>query len=174
MRLRFYHIVLILAFLSFFSCSKELSYEGGAPLTGNPLPPPDSTGQASSKDTMYATIGGQKWVAANISANALSFSSTLVITGSSLTGLPTVGLNLSSSITPAGSPYDLGPVTSNNYGLYLLSATNVLTSTTGQLTILENNGVTKRVRGNFNFQAVNPTNMQTAQLDSGYFSVQVQ
>src|SRR5579871_200328 len=129
MRMRFFHIFLVFAFLSFFSCSKELSYEGGTPITGNPTPPPDSTtGQDGGKDTMYATIGGQKWVAASISADTLPFVASLVITGSSQTGPPAVGLNLSLSVNPAGSPYDLGPMTGSNYGLYLLSATNVMVS----------------------------------------------
>ncbi len=95
MRMRFFHIFLVFAFLSFFSCSKELSYEGGTPITGNPTPPPDSTGPVSSKDSFYVSINGQKFVAQNITATAISFSSQLVITGSAITGFPTVGLTLS-------------------------------------------------------------------------------
>jgi hypothetical protein len=176
MRLRFYHIVLGFLFLSFFSCTKELSYEGGTPLTGNPTPPDStSTGPVSSKDTFYVTINGQKWVAPVITGNLLNgFPPSLAITGSSTGGAPAVAISFSADADPAGSPYTLGAGT--NSGIYILTSTSVFLSTSGQLTILENNSTTKRVRGNFNFQATDPTggSMQTQQLDAGYFSVQYQ
>src|SRR5450432_3186731 len=172
MRLRGVYIVIALVTLAFFSCQKELSYESGTLITGNPVPPPDSTA-ASSADTMRATIDNIAWVAKTVSSSVISGLSTvkqLEITGSSQNGPPAVSLQIPLAILPGG-PYAFG--ISSATGIYLPTTTTVLLSTQGQLTILENNSTTRRLRGNFQFQATDPTggNTQTDLLTKGYFSI---
>jgi len=166
MRLRGLYIVVALASLVFYSCEKEYSYEGGTLLT-----PPDSIPVVSSADTMLATVNGSGWVAQTISASA--FSGQIEITGSSLTGPPAVSLTMASTASP-GAPYAFGSTGSPYTGIYLPTTTGFLQSTSGQLTILENDSVTRRVRGNFQFLATDPTGQtaDSAELTLGYFSVQ--
>jgi hypothetical protein len=172
MRLRgLYIISLALAALAFYSCQKELSYEGGAPITGPVVPPPVPPPAVSSKDTMRATINGTPWVAQTISAPVISVFSTsnIAITGSGAAGPPAVSLNIPTSLA-VGGPYDFSA--NSVSGIYLPTTTTVLLSSTGQITILENNATTQRVRGNFQFQATDPTGTAgSASLTLGYFSV---
>lgn len=172
MRLRgLYIIVGALASLAFFSCQKELSYEGGAPITGSSGPLPDSMPPDGGADTMRATINGTLWVAHTVSSSVISGVSAIKeieITGSSPAGTPAVGLTMPGDIA-VGGPYAFG-VTSTT-GIYLPTTTNVLLSTGGQVTILENNSTTFRVRGNFQFEATNSTGTDSVKLTLGYFSV---
>ncbi len=172
MRLKgLYIISLMVAILGLFSCQKELSYEGGAPITGTPVvPPPDSTPVVSSADTMRATINGTPWVAQTVTAPVISaFSiSNIAITGSGAAGPPAVSLNIPASLA-VGGPYDF---TANGVsGIYLPTATTLSLFSTGQITILENDSTTQRIRGNFQFVATDPGMMGSASLTLGYFSV---
>jgi Family of unknown function (DUF6252) len=160
--------MMALASLAFFSCQKELSYEGGTRIT----PPPDSA--ASGADTMRATIDNNDWVAITVNSSVISgLSNTkeIEITGASQNGTPAISLQMPLDILQGG-PYAFG-ITSAT-GIYLPTSTTVLLSTQGQLTILENNSTTRRLRGNFQFQAADPTGGSTApdQLTKGYFSIQ--
>jgi hypothetical protein len=126
---------------------------------------------ASTADTMQVTIDGTPWAAQSIEAAAIS--SQTVITGSTLSGTPSVSLLLPVNVVPG--PYTLDVNTETNYiGIYNPMTTIALPSTEGTLTILENNPTTRRVRGNFQFRASDPTGMnpETDSLSNGYFSVQ--
>jgi hypothetical protein len=173
MRLKdLYIISLALAALAVCSCQKELSYEGGAPITGSSGPLPDSIPAVSSADTMRVTVNAMPWVAQTFSASIISGVSAaqeLEITGSSAAGAPTVGLVMPANLS-VGGPYDF--VINNVNGIYLPLTSTFLQSTTGQITILENNPTTLRVRGNFQFEAVDPTGaVDSVKLTLGYFSV---
>lgn len=137
------------------------------------LPYSTSFPPASQGDTMQAIIDGQNWAAKSIIASSLS--NTLIINGSALNGAQAVSLLMPLDVLPGG-PYTLNYTGFTYYGLYSPIVTTGFASTSGNLTILENDPIKKRVRGNFDFQATDPTgvNNQTYHLTSGYFSVQYQ
>ena len=137
------------------------------------LPYTNSLPAALNTDTLTVTID-TAWKAQSIISSSIS--GQLVITGSTLSGTPSVSLIFPAYIT-TGS-YALAPSNPANpsviyIGLYNPSSSVNLISQSGTLTILENNTTTGRIRGKFQFLAGDPPATQTAQLTNGYFSVQV-
>ena len=137
------------------------------------LPYSTSFPPANQGDTMYAVIEGQNWAAKSILGSSLS--NTLIINGSALNGAQAVTLMMPLDVVPGG-PYTLDYTGFTYYGLYSPVVTAGFASTSGNLTILENDPINKRVRGHFDFLASDPTNQssQTYHLTAGYFSVQYQ
>jgi hypothetical protein len=134
------------------------------------LPYTTSLPTASQGDTMNAVIDGQAWSAKSIVASNVS--NTLIINGSALNGAQAVSLLMPLGVQ-VGGPYTLDYTAFTYYGIYSPVVTQGFASTSGHLTILVNDPVSKRVKGNFDFLASDPTGMssQTHQLTSGYFSV---
>jgi hypothetical protein len=129
----------------------------------NTLPP------ASTTDTLQAVIDGSNWKANSISAQVLT--GQMVIAGSLLNGNQTVGLIIPSNITPGSYTLDF---TARTYiGLYNPTPNIALASSSGTLTILSNDTGIQRVRGNFNFQVIDPLGgpTPTHNITSGFFSV---
>ena len=96
----------------------------------------------------------------------------VAINASDSSGKKTVVLSLVDTIKPGTYSFDL----LTRSAIYTLNTTAVyaVTPGTGLLQILENNAVSKRVRGNFSFVGksfINPTD--TARLTEGYFSVEL-
>ena len=135
----------------------------------NKLPYVDSLPAATGTDSMHASIDGGSWTAQSIIASA--FSNTITIAGSYSDGSKTIGLVMPQDITPGS--YTLDYTGTTYFGTYSPSVSSGLASSSGTLQILENNNSTRRVRGNFNFTAVDPTNSsaQQYQITNGYFSV---
>lgn len=131
------------------------------------LPPSNST------DTVKADIDGQHWAAKSVLSSVIS--NILVINGSFLNGTQSVSLLMPQNIQ-AGGPYALDYTAFTYYGFYSPQVTGGFASTSGSLYILENDLANKRIRGNFDFLAADPTGQlsQTHQLTNGYFSVQYQ
>jgi len=127
--------------------------------------PPSST-----VDTMTADIDGQHWAAKSILSSTLS--NVMVLNGSFLDGTQSVSLLMPQNIV-AGGPYTLDYTGFTYYGFYSPQVSGGYASTTGHLTILQNDLTNKRIRGNFDFNAADPTGQssQTHQLTNGFFSV---
>ena len=135
---------------------ENLSY---APVT----PPGGST------DTLKVKINGVD-LKPDLAAGIIAFDQ-IAITASESGTLKSVALFFPKSVTTG--TYDIGSaILGATYsGIYNASATLYMASESGKLTILEHNTSTKRIRGNFEFKAVEFAGTQTAQLTSGYFSV---
>jgi hypothetical protein len=135
------------------------------------LPYASSLPPANTGDTITASIDGVAWSGESIVA--ASFSGQITINGSNLNASQAVGLVMPQNVTP-GASYTLDYTGFTHFGLYYPLPTVGLASSSGTLTILENNSVTHRIRGNFSFKAVNPQKPTdlTHQLTNGYFSVQ--
>jgi Family of unknown function (DUF6252) len=125
---------------------------------------------SSSADTMLALIDGANWAGQSITAEAVG--SQLAISGSELNGSQTVSLIMPLNIAPGS--YTLNYTGGTYIGLYNPTPTIPLASTSGTLTILQNNSATQQVSGNFQFQATDPLGNGNSphQISSGYFSVQ--
>lgn len=121
---------------------------------------------AKATDTFNVKIDNADWVGKSITS--FTRDSTLVITASELNLSKTVALAMRSDII-AGT-YDLD-LSSKYFGQYNPSFTSSFRSQSGKLTIIEHNKVTKRIRGNFNFKAIDLVGPSSAQLTLGYFSV---
>lgn len=133
------------------------------------LPPSSTT------DTLKASIDGNAWTGNTIEATVTS--GQLSIIGASSDGSQTIGLLLPATAT-AGS-YALDGSNPSYLGAYTQVANSTstgLVSTKGNLTILENNGSTHRIRGSFQFTAADPTGASTTThaISSGVFSVTYQ
>jgi hypothetical protein len=123
---------------------------------------------ANNGDTMRCTINGTPWVGQSIMASILS--PALAINGSDLNGNQSVSLIFPLNSTPGSYPMSISGLV--YFGIYTPSATSALSSSSGTLTILQNDVVNKRVRGTFFFDATYPgLNATTDHLTSGYFSV---
>ena len=133
------------------------------------LPYSNTLPAANGTDTLQARIDGTDWSGKSISAESIS--GQLAISGSLLDGSQSVSLVMPADITKGTYPLDFTGLT--YIGLYSPTPRSLLASTTGTLTILENNTTTQRIRGNFQFTAADPLGLQTTQhkLTNGYFSV---
>ncbi|HXB92155.1 MAG TPA: DUF6252 family protein [Puia sp.] len=129
----------------------------------NTQPPPNTT------DTLQAIIDGSNWKANTISAQTLT--NQLIIAGSLTNGNQSVGLIMPSAVA-AGS-YTLDFTGRTYIGLYNPTPNIALASSSGTLTILSNDVLNRRIRGNFNFQVIDPLGgpTPTHDLTSGFFSV---
>lgn len=141
-----------------------------------------SQASVSSDDTLQATIDGGKWSALII--QAADIANQLIIKGSNVSGTQTLGLNMPTNITPG--QYTLDYTTYTYFGAYSPSPNIVLASappsastTPGVLEILENDAVSRRIKGTFSFTAVDPSDPQglttpPKQVTAGFFNVTYQ
>jgi len=152
--------------------SKQLQFTNGVfrklPYT-SALPP------ASDNDTLKAAIDGGNWVAQSIDAAVVS--SQLIINGSNLSATQYIGLSMPANIVPGQYTLDYRGYT--YYAAYVPSPNVALASSEGTLEILENDVANRRIRGNFTFKAVDPTDPQglstpPRQVTNGFFAVTYQ
>jgi hypothetical protein len=140
MRIRTIHIVLLLTILSFFSCTKEYSYEGG---------PPQPQGD------FRAMIDGVQWMASDTAEGATILAGLINISGVS-TDNKQVSLTLDDTVTGV---YILDQLTSS-LGSYIdHDSSNVYAFTTNQgadttqaggtVTVTEIDKVNKTISGTF-------------------------
>jgi hypothetical protein len=135
--------------------------------TGIAVVPPPTNGL---KDTVQATIDGNKFFATDVEASITGAppAEQLLIAGFS--GTQDVGLYLPPNIT-AGT-YNLDFATGQYIGIYNPDpATTLLSQTGGTLTIISNNTTTKRIQGTFSFTATPTGSGVPANLTLGYFAV---
>jgi hypothetical protein len=127
--------------------------------------PPSSSG-----DTMTADIDGQHWAAKSIISSSIS--NVLIINGSFLNGTQSVSLLMPGGVQ-AGGPYPLDYSGFTYYGFYSPQISGGFASASGNLTILLNDVTNKRIRGNFDFLATDPTGQstETHRLTNGFFSM---
>jgi hypothetical protein len=135
----------------------------------NKIPYTTSLPPASSTDSFNVTIADTAWVAPSISSSTSMNS--LEIVGTSLDGSRSVGLYFPQNITPG--TYSLSYLTGTYLGIYIPTpGVTLLSDTSGTLTILQNNTATRRVRGNFQFSAIDLSgNTPSVLLTKGFFSV---
>jgi len=135
------------------------------------LPYTSSLPAANKTDTMHAVIDGENWMARSIQASSIS--NTLIINGSALNGSQAISLLVPFDIAPGG-PYLFDYMQFTYTGVYSPVINSTYGSASGTLNILENDPVTGRIRGNFEFLAADPTfqTPKTYQVSNGYFSVQ--
>lgn len=139
------------------------------------LPYTSTLPPASSTDTLKATIEGGNWSAQSIDAAVIS--NQLIISGANLTGTQSLGLSMPADIIPGQYPMDY--TTFTYYGAYTPAPNIGLASASGTLEILENDVPNRRIRGNFSFKAVDPTDPQglntpPRQVTAGFFAVTYQ
>lgn len=129
----------------------------------------DSLSASNGSDTLTVAINGTNWTAQNIIASGLT--GQLIVNGSTVNGAQAVSLIMPLSVTPGS--YTLDYTTQNYIGAYTQAPSIYLVSAGGTLTILENNASTHRIRGNFQFEAIDPMGVNSSQsLTNGYFSIQ--
>ena len=132
------------------------------------LPYSNSLPPASSTDTLTVKIGGVPFTAASIAAPIISGS--LFVQGAASNGTSFVGLYMPQNVQPG--TYTLDFFGGTFIGQYSPDPNTILVSQgKGTLTIIENNTTTKRIKGNFSFEASDVSNTQTVLLTEGYFSV---
>ena len=154
MKRRAIYFPVLVALMSLFSCSKELSREGSNP---------------NSADTFRATIDGSPWTAESI--YGLAFTGILTVTAYRPDGTLAMSISMPENITPG--TYTLDYSAGAYTALYLPGGTpTVLASSTGSLVILENDMGKKHIKGNFQFQASVLTSIPASgsQITDGYFS----
>ena len=120
-----------------------------------------------STDTFKVKVEGVDFP--TYSVIGLNLMNTLSLTVNNQAGSKTIGLVMPSDVK-AGT-YKFSPAEMEFYGQYNVSASTYLVAYAGTLTILEHNTATKRVKGNFNFEAKELTGEEKANLTEGYFSV---
>jgi hypothetical protein len=136
-----------------------------------PVEPPSTGGpggQTGGGDTLKVKLNGADM---NISVVAgISASGVITIVGTETATSRSVGLVIPANITPG--QYNIGSLGATYMGTYNSSSTQYLVSESGKLTITEHNTATKRIRGSFEFKAVEVTGgNQSAQLTAGYLSL---
>ncbi len=102
----------------------------------------------------------------------ISSSGTIAINAADSLGNKSVALTFKDTVRPGSYTFNL----INQSGVYTLNSTNAYIPTigTGLLQIIENNAISKRVRGNFSFVGKNAANpSDSARLTEGYFSVEL-
>ncbi len=113
-------------------------------------------------DTFRVKVDGAAFAYTSLSLNTIG--ANFSITAAQGAGISSVNLILASNLTPGA--YTMG---ADYLGFYAVGA-NVYTGTTGNLTILENNTTTRRIRGNFDFNGTSGTPPDVA-LTEGYFAM---
>lgn len=133
------------------------------------LPYTISLPPSSSKDTLTANIDNVSWIGQSISSTVIS--GQLAISGSALNGSEAVTLLMPSNTTVGSYPLIFNGST-YYMGIYNPTPSQSLVSTSGNLTILEVNTATSRIRGNFQFVGTDVLGSgTTSQINNGYFSV---
>jgi Family of unknown function (DUF6252) len=124
---------------------------------------------SSQKDTLTANIDNASWTGQSISSTVIS--GQLAISGSALDGSEAITLLMPSNST-AGSYPLIFSGSAYYMGIYNPTPSQSLVSTSGNLTILEINTATSRIRGNFQFLGTDVLGSgATSQISNGYFSV---
>ena len=123
--------------------------------------------QANAKDTFRVKIDGTAFPVYSISAFNLYNMITLTVNDQAVA--KTVGISMPSDVK-AGS-YDFSPFGPDFIGQYNPNSTTYLSATSGKITILEHNVSSKRIKGNFNFEAKELMGEKKSNLSEGYFSI---
>lgn len=131
------------------------------PYDTDPVPP------SNSKDTFRVKVDGTAFSVYSIAG--LNMYNMITIVVNDQAGTKTVGLTMPSAIKPG--TYDFSAFGMEYLGQYNPSSSTYLTATSGKLTILEHNTTTKRIKGNFNFEAQEIIGSTKSNLTEGYFSV---
>jgi hypothetical protein len=118
-------------------------------------------------DSLSANIENVFWSASQVFASATS--GQLIIGGFSGDGQPSLDLLMPDSVSPGTYTLDLGGGYSAAYNSTQLAVFQALGN--GSLTIAENDMVNKHIKGTFSFVGQSPTDASTANVTSGYFSV---
>ncbi|HVU98816.1 MAG TPA: DUF6252 family protein [Puia sp.] len=126
----------------------------------------------SAKDTLVASIDGKAFTAINIQAATTSGQMTII--GATSDGTQSIGLLLPANASPG--TYNLGAANPSYLGAYTLisgSSSTGFVSSAGSVTITSNNTGASRIKGSFQFTAVDPTGSTTTThaIASGVFSV---
>ena len=133
----------------------DISYET------QPIPPANTT------DTFAVKIDGTAFpVYSIVSLNVMN---TISITVNNQAVSKTVGLTMPAEVK-AGT-YNYSPAVMDFFGQYNPTSSTFLVANSGSLTILEHNTASKRIKGNFNFEAKDLMGSGKASLTEGYFSV---
>ncbi len=141
---------------------KDISYET------QPVPP------ANTKDTFRVKIDGTSFPVYSIVGVSINntFFKTLAITVNNQAANKTVGLTMPSDVKPG--TYNYTPADADFRGQYNPTSSTFLVANSGKMIILEHNKTTKRIKGNFNFEAKEITGSMDANLTEGYFSITYQ
>ena len=131
------------------------------------LPYVSSLPAANLTDTFHVKVDNVDVVAKSISGTLSG--TNIILSGSELDLTKLVALSMPSNITTG--TYIMNPATATYVGIYSPAISSIMTSLSGTLTILEHNTTTKRLRGNFNFIAIDLISSKTSVLTAGYFSV---
>jgi len=119
-------------------------------------------------DTFKVDVNDTVFVSQSILASLTA--GQLVIAGSTLDGSKSVGLYMPGNITPGD--YTLDAFGGTYIGQYSPNPNTLMVSKgIGTLTILENDAVARRIKGNFFFTAADIPDTMTAAISNGYFSV---
>ncbi|MEO5999310.1 MAG: DUF6252 family protein [Chitinophagaceae bacterium] len=122
---------------------------------------------ASLTDTFHVKIDNVDWTAKSLTA--ISSGSDLIVNASERDLTRIVALSFPATIVPG--TYNLDALAGIYVGVYAPNTTTFFTSLTGKLTIIEHNSLTKRIKGNFDFKAIDLGTSKSAQLSAGYFSI---
>ena len=121
-------------------------------------------------DTFQVKVDGVEWIPPSIGTSASS--GQLTVLASERDG--SKGASISMPLTISAGNFKMDPVAAIVFGLYKSPVTALLTSdTSGTLTILQNDALSRRIRGNFQFKAIDLTGVtaDSALLSEGYFSL---
>jgi hypothetical protein len=131
------------------------------PLTGSPVLP-------QHRDTLTAAIDSFSWVGQGILTADIS--GQLVMSGSALDGVRSLTLVMPDNTGPG--VYALTGMGNNYTAVYNPYPTLSLVSSSGSLTVLQNDPTMLRIRGNFQFQGTETQGLGTASsVSNGYFSI---
>lgn len=114
-------------------------------------------------DTFRVKVDGIAYPFSNLTLNTVG--ANFSITASEGAGISSTNLILSSTLAPG--TYNIG---GTEFNAFYAEGSTVWTGSTGTVTILENNAVTRRIRGDFSFTGVN-TLFPDVALTEGYFSM---
>lgn len=133
----------------------------------NKLPYVATLPPANLTDTFHVKIDNVYWTAKSISG--YTSGTNIYISGSELNLSKLVALSIPSNISLG--TYNLDAITGTYIGIYRPVLASIMTSLSGKITILEHNTATKKLRGSFNFIAVDVSTAKSSQLTDGYFSL---
>jgi hypothetical protein len=134
------------------------------------IPYVTSLPHAALGDTFQVKVGGALWIPPS-NGTAVNASGVTVI-GSQQDATQAASVTMPLTINPGN--YKMDPTAGVVFGNYKSISSPLLTSdTSGTLTILENNALSRRIRGNFQFIArdLSGATTDSATLTEGYFSM---
>ncbi len=164
MRISPIHIVTLVASLTFFSCQKELSYEGGPPPAQEPL------------GDFRAKIDGVQWVAADSAKGAAFLGGAINISGTSSDNKQ-ISMTLNDTVTGV---YTLNQITSSlgvytdqdSSGVYAFTTDQGVDTTQagGIVTVTEIDKVNRTISGTFSFKAYRDIDNREKSITEGIFN----